>query len=61
MPWNASDHEKILAALSQNNPVAARKGMVHDIRTTGKALLSVAGPNGLELPFANGSELQFDY
>ncbi|RIK87389.1 MAG: GntR family transcriptional regulator [Hyphomicrobiales bacterium] len=61
MPWNASDHEHILAALGANNPAAARKGIVHDIRTTGKALLSVAGPNGLELPFANGPELQFDY
>ncbi|EKF17475.1 GntR family transcriptional regulator [Nitratireductor pacificus] len=60
MPWNASDHEIILNALRENNVAAAKKGCVHDIRTTGKALLSVAGSQGIELPFANGLELQFD-
>ncbi|MFU0505547.1 GntR family transcriptional regulator [Pseudaminobacter sp. NGMCC 1.201702] len=61
MPWNASDHGEILAALKENNAAAAKKGIVHDIRTTCKALLSVAGPQGLELPFTHGPELQFDY
>ncbi|WP_457584591.1 GntR family transcriptional regulator [Ensifer canadensis] len=61
MPWNASDHKNILAAIKEKNAVAVKKGIVHDIRTTGKALLSVAGPQGLELPFAHGPELQFDY
>lgn len=61
MPWNASDHKQILAAIADKNGAAVKKGIVHDIRTTGKALLSVAGPQGLELPFAHGPELQFDY
>ncbi|MCA0344984.1 MAG: FCD domain-containing protein, partial [Proteobacteria bacterium] len=61
MPWNASDHQSILAALKDKNAAAAKKGIVHDIRTTCKALVSVAGPQGLELPFAHGPELQFDY
>jgi DNA-binding GntR family transcriptional regulator len=61
MPWNASDHKGILAALEDGNAGAAKKGIVHDIRTTGKALLSVAGPDGVDLPFARGPELQFDY
>jgi DNA-binding GntR family transcriptional regulator len=43
MPWNASDHERILAALKDGNATAARRGIAHDIRTTCKALLSVAG------------------
>ena len=61
MPWNASDHEEILAALKQTNVAAAKRGIVHDIRTTGQALLSVAGSHGVELPFAQRPELQFDY
>ena len=61
MPWNASDHEHILTALRENNPAAARKGIAHDIRTTCKALLSVAGSQRMELPFAHGPELNFDY
>lgn len=61
MPWNASDHEDILAALKEGNTAAAKKGIVHDIRTTCKALLSVAGSQGIELPFAQGPELQFDF
>ncbi len=61
MPWNASDHEDILAALKEGNAGAAKKGIVHDIRTTCKALLSVAGSQGIELPFAQGADLQFDY
>lgn len=61
MPWNASDHEDILAALKDGNASAAKKGVVHDIRTTCKALVSVAGSQGIELPFAQGWDLQFDY
>ncbi|CAN7660939.1 GntR family transcriptional regulator [Aminobacter aminovorans] len=61
MPWNASDHEDILAALKEGNASAAKKGIVHDIRTTCKALLSVAGSQGIELPFAQGADIQFDY
>lgn len=61
MPWNASDHEDILGALKEGNASAAKKGIVHDIRTTCKALVSVAGSQGIELPFAQGPELQFDY
>jgi hypothetical protein len=61
MPWNASDHKDILSALKDGHAAAVKKGIVHDIRTTGKALLSVAGPDGVDLPFARGPELQFDY
>ncbi|MGO4833242.1 GntR family transcriptional regulator [Rhizobiaceae sp. 2RAB30] len=61
MPWNASDHEAILDALKEGNATAAKRGIVHDIRTTCRALLSVAGSKGIELPFAQGPELLFDY
>ncbi len=59
-PWNASDHEQILAALKEGNVNAAKKGIVHDMRATGKALLSFAGSQSRELPFAHGPELEFD-
>ena len=61
MPWNASDHKDILAGLKDGKAAIVKKHIVHDIRTTGKALLSVAGPDGVDLPFARGPELQFDY
>jgi DNA-binding GntR family transcriptional regulator len=60
MPWNAADHEDILKALKEGNAAAAKRGIVHDIRTTCRALLSVAGSNGIELPFAQGPELLFE-
>jgi DNA-binding GntR family transcriptional regulator len=60
MPWNAADHEDILKALKVGNAAAAKRGIVHDIRTTCRALLSVAGSNGIELPFAQGPELLFE-
>lgn len=60
MPWNASAHEEILSALKKNDATVAKKGVVSDVRATRKALLSVAGPQGIELPFAQGIELQFD-
>jgi len=61
MPWSAAHHKEILAALRRNEPPAAKKAVIQDIRTTGKALLSVTGSQGLELLFAHNSELQFDY
>lgn len=61
MPWDASKHELIIAALEGGDAAAAKKGVVQDIRITCKALLSVAGAQGLELPFAHGPDLQFDY
>ncbi|WP_414475659.1 GntR family transcriptional regulator [Microvirga sp. M2] len=61
MPWNASDHEAILTALKAGNATAAKRGVIHDIRTTCRALLSVAGSQGIELPFTMGQELQFDF
>ena len=60
MPWNASDHEEILTGLKKNNAAMVKKWCVHDIRTTCKALLSVAGSQGIELPFARALEWQFD-
>jgi DNA-binding GntR family transcriptional regulator len=61
MPWSAAHHKEILAALRRNEAPAAKKAVIQDIRTTGKALLSVTGSQGLELLFAHNSELQFDY
>lgn len=61
MPWSAADHAKILAALEAGNVAGAKRGIVHDIRSTGRALLSVAGSRGVELPFAYGSDLKFDF
>ncbi|MGE0502358.1 MAG: GntR family transcriptional regulator [Rhizobiaceae bacterium] len=61
MPWDASSHEHILAALKLKSAAAAKKGIVQDVRGTLKALLSVSGMNGVELPFTQGFELQFDH
>lgn len=61
MPWSAGHHKEILAALRRNEPVAAKKAIVQDIRTTGKALLGMTGSQGLELMFAHNFELQFDF
>lgn len=61
MPWSAGHHKEILAALQRNEPVAAKKAIVQDIRTTGKALLGMTGSQGLELMFAHNFELQFDF
>lgn len=60
MPWDASAHEHILTALRQNSAAGARKGIASDVRGTLKALLSVSGANGVELPFTQGLGLQFD-
>lgn len=61
MPWSAADHAKILAALEEGNAAAAKRSIVHDIRSTCRALVSVAGSSGIELPFAYGPDLQFDF
>jgi DNA-binding GntR family transcriptional regulator len=60
MPWDASAHKDVLSALNQKSAVGAKKGIVRDVRGTLKALISVAGINGLELPFTKGFELQFE-
>ncbi|QOZ31671.1 GntR family transcriptional regulator [Bradyrhizobium sp. CCBAU 53421] len=59
-PWSASHHETILAGLKDDNATAVKRGTIQDIRTTRRALLSISGPQGAELPFAQGMELQFD-
>jgi len=59
MPWNAAAHDDILQALKDKSPEKVREGIVQDIHATCKALLSVAEPDGLELPFANAPELRF--
>lgn len=59
-PWSASHHEDILAGLKEGNPTAVKRGIIQDIRTTCRALLSIADSQGAELPFAQGMELQFE-
>ncbi len=62
MPWNAADHESILESLRAGKGSAVKRGIVHDIRTTGKALLSVSGSGGMsELPFAGRAALFMDF
>lgn len=62
MPWNASDHETILASLREGNGTSVKRGIVSDIRNTRKALLSLAGTDGIaELPFNSRSSLSMDY
>jgi len=60
MPWSASHHEDILTGLKQGNPTAVKRGAIQDIRTTRRALLSIIGSQGAELPFAQGMQLQFE-
>jgi DNA-binding GntR family transcriptional regulator len=60
MPWSASCHEDILIGLEEGSPAAVKRGALQDIRTTRKALLSIAGSQGSELPFAQGMQLQFE-
>ena len=61
MPWNASDHESILDALKARNALAVKKGVINDIRGTCRALLSIKSAQSIELPFAHGPELHFNY
>ncbi|MAN78030.1 MAG: GntR family transcriptional regulator [Rhizobiales bacterium] len=62
MPWNAADHGAILDALKKGEHAAVKRGIVHDIRTTKRALLTVLGENGMaDLPFAARSELFGDF
>ncbi|MBN8915104.1 MAG: GntR family transcriptional regulator [Rhizobiales bacterium] len=60
MPWDASSHVKIIEALKAENPGAAKRAVLHDIRRTGQALLNVGGGQSIELPFTRGLELLFD-
>lgn len=58
MPWNAADHTAILDALDGGSPAQVKRGIIHDIRTTRKALISVADQQGLAgLPFVSRVEL----
>lgn len=58
MPWNAADHSAILDAIEAGSPAQVKRAIVHDIRTTRKALISVADQQGLAgLPFVSRAEL----
>lgn len=59
MPWDASAHISILDALKAGNAAGVKRGIVNDIRSTRRALLTVSGTQGVELPFANSPEFQF--
>jgi DNA-binding GntR family transcriptional regulator len=61
MPWNASAHESILDALKTKNAPAVKRGIINDIRGTCRALLSIKSAQSIELPFAHGPELHFNY
>lgn len=62
MPWNAADHGAILDALKKADHGAVKRGIVHDIRTTKRALLTILGENGMaDLPFAARTELFGDF
>lgn len=62
VPWNAEDHERILTALEKGSATEVKKGIVHDIRTTRDALLSVSSEQGLaELPFVSSAEFSMNY
>lgn len=58
MPWNAADHTAILDAIEEGKPAEVKKGIVHDIRTTRRALLSVSDQQGfVGLPFVSRADL----
>lgn len=59
MPWSASAHVNILDALKTRNSSGVKRGIVNDIRSTRRALLTVSGTQGVELPFVNTPEFQF--
>jgi len=61
MPWDASHHKTILEALKAKNAASARRGVIDDIRGTCRALLSITESQNVELPFAHGPELHFNY
>jgi DNA-binding GntR family transcriptional regulator len=61
MPWNASAHESVLEALKTKNAAAVKRGVISDIRGTCRALLSIKSAQSIELPFAHGPELHFNY
>jgi len=61
MPWDASQHRRILDALKAKNASAVKRGVIDDIRGTCRALLSVSESQNIELPFAQGPELHFNY
>jgi DNA-binding GntR family transcriptional regulator len=61
MPWNASNHETILDALKAKDAGAVKRGIINDVRGTCRALLSISSAQSVDLPFASGIELQFNY
>lgn len=61
VPWDASDHDIILQALKDGNAASAKRSIVHDIRTTGKALLSANMAQGSDMPFTQNPDLVFDF
>jgi hypothetical protein len=59
--WKASDHERIVDGLKTKNALAVKRGVINDIRGTCRALLSISSAQSVELPFAHGPELHFNY
>jgi len=51
MPWDASAHTEVLAAMRRGDPAAASRAMIRDIRTTARNLLK---RDSLDWPGARG-------
>ena len=45
MPWDASAHFEILEGLRTAKPAVARRGVLNDIRTTGRSLIPAMAPH----------------
>jgi len=59
MPWDASNHKKILDALKAKNAAGAKRAVIDDIRGTCLTLSNITQSQSAELPFARSSELHF--
>lgn len=59
MPWDASNHKKVLDALKAKNAAGARRAVIDDIRGTCLTLSNITQSQSAELPFARSPELHF--
>lgn len=59
MPWDASNHKKVLDALKAKNAAGAKRAVIDDIRGTCLTLSNITQSQSAELPFARSPELHF--
>ncbi len=60
MPWDASAHVEILGGLKGGKPAVVRRGIVNDVRTTGKSLMpAMASQRSIGLLSARLDDLYF--